>query len=336
MINNSTDLTRMQEDMLDLTRYADKAYLARELADVFDNIDADKARRMRACGELLGFAADADGRMILRRGSFCRIRLCPMCCWRRAVRVYGQVMAIHGYLGKEAEAMGVKRQRSILLTLTVRSCPPEQLGATIDAIMQGWQRLTQRAAVRDVWRGGCRVMEITVNRDRKSGSYLMCHPHIHAIATVAPSYWGRAYLSQADYTRLWQESMRLDYVPVCDVRAIKRDYERGAVAEVAKYTVKPVDYLRVAPGDRETIITVLDSALRHRRLLSLFGSWADGARALHLPDIEADDGPAGDIADSAEMVWYAYREGLARYARVQGCKAYEGAQTVSPAGDLRR
>jgi plasmid rolling circle replication initiator protein Rep len=69
------------------------------------------------------------------------------------------------------------------------------------------------------------------------------HPHFHCLLMVPPGYFkGKNYLSQANWVQLWRKSMRLDYNPILDVRAVKNgDRPSSLVPELLKYCTKESD-----------------------------------------------------------------------------------------------
>lgn len=174
-----------------------------------------QAERMRECAKRLNFGWVIDSietgetRLRLKKAQFCRVRHCPICQWRRAkmwvarfYHAFPKIYADHPDL------------RYILLTLTVRNCPVLKLRETIREMNSAWKRLTERK----IWPalGFVRSLEITRAKDGAA------HPHYHCLLAVPPSYFnGRKYLSTAKWAHLWQEALRIDYTPICDVRLVK-------------------------------------------------------------------------------------------------------------------
>lgn len=183
-----------------------------------------KALRMNQCANVLEFGRSLDSfgafKLKLKTASFCRNRECPVCQWRRALmwvarfyRAFPKIYADH------------PEWRYVLLTLTVRNCPVSDLRKTVTGMNQAWQRLIQRKTWPAL--GFVRSLEITRSKDGQA------HPHFHCLLAVPPSYFGRNYLSTAKWALLWQECLRVDYTPICDVRIVKpRDYSdmRGHTA----------------------------------------------------------------------------------------------------------
>lgn len=128
------------------------------------------------------------------------------------------------------------KSRWLFLTLTAKNCPINGLGSQLEAMNKAWHRLVKRKEFSAV-QGWIRTTEVTRGRDGSA------HPHFHALLMVKPSYFSHGYVTQMRWIELWQETARLDYVPVVDIRAVKGqgDALAGAVAETLKYAVKPSD-----------------------------------------------------------------------------------------------
>ena len=140
--------------------------------------------------------------------------------------------------------------RFLFMTLTVRNCDIHDLRATLTHMAQSWQRLAQLRCFPA--RGWVRAVEIT-----RSQRYRTAHPHYHCLLMVPPAYFQGDYLKQEQWAELWRQSLRVDYKPVIDIRAVKLalvpDTQRvnplprnmwQAVAEILKYAVKPSDMVR--------------------------------------------------------------------------------------------
>jgi plasmid rolling circle replication initiator protein Rep len=194
------------------------------------------ARRISRCAGRLDFALvpDDDGVLAfkLHRAEFCRVRHCTVCQWRRSLmwlaRFYQALPRI------EAEH---PKARWLLLTLTVRNCPVDQLRATIKDMNRAWHALIKRPEFRIV-RGWIRTTEVTRGRDGSA------HPHFHVLLMVPPSYFSRHYVTQKRWAELWREVAKLDYDPVVDIRPVKPHLGVASAApEVLKYATKPLDML---------------------------------------------------------------------------------------------
>lgn len=285
------------------------------LALAYDEVDPRKAVRLRDCATALVYNRETGGGGIrLVRANFCRVRLCPMCNWRRALKVGGQMSQIMAAIAQD------RRVSYVLLTLTRRNVPGPQLSAALDELMEGWQRITQRVAYRRAVLGHYRALEVTHNLDPASDWYDTYHPHYHVLLAVRPSYYtSRDYISQARWVQMWREAMRLDYDPSVDVRRVKGD-TTAAVAEAAKYAVKASDILSDDWDATVETVRLLDRALHQRRLIAYGGIIGEYHRRLHLDDAEdgdlvhTDDEPSA-VLDQDQAICYIWHSGYRQYYR---------------------
>lgn len=265
---------------------------SQELAKAFRRLGEEyesKAQRCADCGGWLEFVACPNGHeKRLRSANFCKVRLCPMCAWRRSLATFHQLnQIVH-------EASKRQKMRFIFLTLTTRNVQGNELSKTLDKLFQAWQRLSQRKAFRDVVIGWFRALEVTRNDRRFSNWYGTYHPHFHVLLAVKPSYFTRLYIKQAEWVELWRKSLRVDFTPIVDVRAVKPKRKgqtvEAAVAESGKYAVKPDDYI-IKGNQEETdeAVRTFDGSLKNRRLVAYGGLFREIRKELQLVDPEEAD-----------------------------------------------
>jgi plasmid rolling circle replication initiator protein Rep len=260
---------------------------AERLADIYDVVNPDKADRLRDCGLWVTYSED----MKVKGTNFCRVRLCPVCNWRRSLKIFTQISKI-----MNAMSTMDKKYKYIMLTLTVPSVEGDKLSDTITQMMKAIERLFKRKALNPV-KGYFRAMRVTHNVDRKSESYNMYHPYFHFILVVMPSYFdGSAggYLSQAKWGKLWTEAMRAEQPYIVDSRRIKGDV-LTAVARVAKYSVGAADILCDDDDLSLETVKILDSALNNRRFVGMGGLFKKLHRELNLTDMEDDEDLIDDV-----------------------------------------
>lgn len=287
--------------------WAEHKASAQLLAYALSPTDTRAAARMMTCADTLRYRRDEHGQLHLAHAQFCRARLCPICQWRRSLKMYGQLRQVADYLQQSRTAAGKRPYNWLLLTLTVRNCDAGQLGATLDAMSSAWGRMSRRKAWARAIKGTMRAVEITYNRTTQQ-----YHPHMHILCAVLPSYWSsRYYLSQATITDIWHDALRIDYTPIVDVR--RASSEPGALAEVAKYTTKPGDYLDASDVDRmQEVVSVLYTVCHGRRFSAWGGVLRDAHHTLHLDDTEDGDlvhidADAGESdAGATQWIWQWY------------------------------
>lgn len=197
------------------------------------------AERLAGCGEWLIFAHtlpdERERTFKLREASFCRVRVCPYCQWRRSLLYTARMLEVMPKI-----LLQYPKMRCIHLVLTVRNAPIEELRKEIKAIGEGWKRLTQKKRVKGAVQGYVKSIEVT------RGASGDAHPHLHCLLMVPNWYFTDSsyYIPHSDWVSLWQEAMRLNYAPQVSVQACRQEkgYER-MVRELTKYTTKPQDLL---------------------------------------------------------------------------------------------
>lgn len=280
------------------------------LANAYDTINPNKAIRLRECATVLTFAVDEGGRKQLVNMNSCRVRLCPMCGWRRSLKTYAHVRQIVDALEGQYQYL--------LLTLTVRNCVGTELSTTIDLMMDAWVRLMKKPTVKKAVKGWYRGLEVTHNVDRQSSWYDTYHPHFHVLLAVDKQRNG--YISQQEWVELWRASLKVDdYTPVVDIRRVQGT-TASAIAEVAKYAVKDADYIIPDNWDLTVdAVQVLDGALDGRRLVAFGGALKEMRKRLRLDDeIDGDLTEIGDTETQMNVVReevYYWHTGYKQYIR---------------------
>jgi plasmid rolling circle replication initiator protein Rep len=317
--NDTTNLSEIQEDMneVDLTKFSIHKMCAGGLGASLSRLGFDsKSERVLGCGNFLEFRIFEDGCSFLTGAIFCKVRLCPMCAWRRSLKVYAQVSKIMDYVEEHHD------YRFIFVTLTQRNVKGDKLSEEINKMRDGFKKLSELKEFKDVSRGFFRTLEVTHNWKRDD-----YHPHIHMVMAVNKSYFNdKKYLSHKKWVELWQQCMRLDYEPTVDVRTVKKKKDaegndmnlRGAVAEVAKYSVKSADYIHPTDNRKtDSAVLVLDTALAHRRLFTYGGNFRKIHKKLNLDD--PDGGRLTDNKIRSDLTYvivrYRWHEGLSEYVK---------------------
>ncbi|MGG0757744.1 protein rep, partial [Brevibacillus laterosporus] len=262
-----------------------------------------KAERMKDCATQLIFKH--TGEMLkLYQAWFCKVRLCPMCNWRRSLKI-----AYHNK--RVVETINERENvRWLFLTLTVENVDAESLPETISAMFKAWNRLVGYKSFKTSVRGYFRALEVTKNRDSQSKSFGTYHPHFHVLMCVPASYFKKKeyYITQKEWTGLWQRAMNLDYTPIVHIEKVKpkknlnelEEYEKNvkraiseqkAILEVSKYPVKDTDVIKGNKITQENVETVLalDNALAYKRLIGYGGILKAVHKELNLGDAENGD-----------------------------------------------
>lgn len=302
-----------------------------ELANSYRRLGEEfkgKQFRVRNCGTFLEFRRYQDQSLKLNQANFCKVRLCPMCSWRRSLKIYGQVSKIMNEVVKNEDL------EFIFLTLTARNCEGQDLSDTIDNIFKAFNKMTKRVKYKKAIKGHFRALEVTHNLDTNSSSFDTYHPHLHIILVVNKSYFNdpNYYINQEEWTSLWKQSLKVDYNPLVHVTKVKDTNNKGiekSIAEVAKYTVKDNDYIIHDDVTNEVIehltddaVLILDQALAHRRLTAFGGILKEYHKMLNLDDVEDGDLVNTDNEELREdleyiIERYSWNIGYKQYLRVE-------------------
>jgi len=229
------------------------------------------AQRMALCSGYLRFAELLDtstGELSykLRKASFCRVRHCPVCQWRRSMMWQAKFFQALPTLQKEYPTA-----KWLFLTLTVRNCPIEELGNTLSKMNTALNKLTKRKEFTKSVIGWIRTTEVTKENSNKAHAATQielrncvrhapyAHPHFHILLMINSNYFKTAYIKHARWVELWRDSLGINYDPNVDIRPIKTSIETGAL-EVLKYAVKPADMV----ADRDWFLELTRQLVKRR------------------------------------------------------------------------
>ena len=237
-----------------------------------------KAERISHCSNYLEFIETKDGNKKLINARFCRIRLCPMCTWRRTKKVFAQVSKIIQEINKD------KEREYIFLTLTCKNVQGQELKQQIKDLLQAFKKMMDGSSrIKKITLGYFRGLEVT--RNENNGTY---HPHIHCVICVNKSYFtSRDYIKQKEWVSIWQKYLNVDYTPVIYIEKASKNSKQ--VAELTKYTVKPTDIILDNAETTDSNVMVLSSALHRVRLIGMGGIFKEYHKKLNLEDTNKDD-----------------------------------------------
>lgn len=287
-----------------------------KLADSFKRLGYDKkSARVRFCGSALAFLENVStGEKKLYSADFCKERLCPMCQWRKSLKVFHQVSKVMDRTQEEH-----KNLVPLFLTLTMQNCTDGELKEKITDIFQSWNRLLAHRKIKRIVQGWFRALEITYNKEKDT-----FHPHIHAVILVDKSYFkkdNKDYMQTSDWVQMWRTAMKLDYDPICDIRKVNRTKGKyKAVAEVAKYTLKDTEFITNDDELTDKLVEVLSTSLRGRRLYAFGGILKQIAKQIGIEElaegdlIHIDDEKIRDDIATA-LVLYRWNFGLSNYIK---------------------
>ena len=124
-----------------------------DLAASYKRIGSNKYYRVLDCSTFLEFRLTVSSDLKLTNANFCKVRLCPMCSWRRSLKIFGQVSRVMDYVEENYN------YRYIFLTLTVKNCYGEDLRDTLDLMTKSFNKLSERKAFKQAVKGYFRSLE---------------------------------------------------------------------------------------------------------------------------------------------------------------------------------
>ena len=288
-----------------------------------------QGKRINECSQNLEFGwvlvstKTGEVKLRLKYAQFCRVRYCPICQWRRALMwvsrffdAFPRIYAAH------------PEMRYIMLTLTVKNCAITELRSTVNQMSKAWERLTKRKDYPAL--GFVRSLEVTRGKDGSA------HPHFHILLAVPPSYFGKNYLSKDKWAALWQDAMRLDYKPVCDVRIVKEKVKKeklveglplsetenttpepmkalmSAITETIKYTTKPADMVK----EKAWLLEMVDQ-MRNVRAVALGGIFKRFLKETETEQdlITASETDVEKVVTNEGGIHFGFRRDVKRYQR---------------------
>ena len=238
------------------------------------------------CADTLLFAENAEGKKKLKSANFCRLRLCPMCQWRRSLKMFGQVQTITDKILERD-----KSTRFLFATFTVKNVDAENLETCINILNNKFLYLVSRnktfapaKKLKQNLLGYLKAVEVTYNTKDKT-----YHPHLHVIFAVKSTFFKNKqnYMTKKEWIELWQQALGVDYKPQTDIRAIKTNTGK-AIAEVAKYPVKTAPILSLPDNEAVEVLKTLTLSLNKKRFVSYGGIFKTVKQELKLADIETD------------------------------------------------
>lgn len=281
--------------------WSERKKMSLDVASLMRQYDRERSEKIRQCGTYLEFAVAPEGRK-LHHANFCRERMCPMCQWRRTIKLRVQADRIYA-------AETARGYQHIFVTLTMRNMVGSELSPALDQMCAAFAKWTRHKAFKASFLGYYRAIEVTHNDT--DDTY---HPHIHVMLTVSDDYFrpdNPDYWTHDRIMDTWRQLLQLDYDPTVHVEGVRPKEGQtitAACVELCKYPTKS------AQLKSSFVLQTVDYALRNRRLIQWGGLTADIRRELQLDDIESgnlihtDDATADGV--DLPTVTYVWRHGF--------------------------
>lgn len=268
-ITEKLECQAFEEKELKLIRHMhEKEKILNNLCEASAQIGMSKSyqARIRECGTIL--VVDEEENIL--SANFCKARLCPVCAWKRSLKLYHAVKDV-----TDSIVQFQPETRFLFLTLTQPNVKAEKLNKEIDEIMYAYKRLRQDAKIKKMSKGMIKSLEITYNE--KEDTY---HPHLHVVIATSKSYFKRGspiYIKHETWLQKWQYYKNDTRISNINIKAIKTEETTKAIAEVCKYTVK---LSSVADQENIKALAHVMQTIHNRRLFSSSGVFREYARIL--------------------------------------------------------
>ena len=197
----------------------------------------------------------------------CKSKFCPVCnqikSKKWAKETYKTITKI-----QETE-----EQKFLFLTLTIKNPTIEDLDLTIKEMNKKWKKLWERYLSKQ-FNGFIKILEITFPNGNEA------HPHFHILVSTNKNYFyksNKGYLTTEKISELWGRVLKVDYLPIVDIRKIKPKKKNGkivkeavpaVISEMLKYPMKDTDYNKL----NQDSMVLLYNELYRKRLIATGGN----------------------------------------------------------------
>lgn len=265
-------------------------------------ISPKRLQDLADCASQLEYLQDAEGNKKLYKTYFCRVRLCPMCQWRRSLKLFSQVSKITDYINQQNN----NQVRYLFITLTQKNCNGSELVQEINKINKSFSLLVDKtkrvqpaSKFKKMLLGYIKSTEVTYNPKTKT-----YHPHLHCIFAVQGEYFNKAnYINKNTWRSIWADLLKIDYLPQINVQAIKPARQQKAVAELAKYPAKVSSILNLPQTQAVQVIMDLTTLCYKRRFVAFGGIFKKTKALLKLQDVEAEN---ADLVGASNLKEFNY------------------------------
>ena len=266
-------------------------------------ISPKRLQDLADCASQLEYLQDAEGNKKLYKTYFCRVRLCPMCQWRRSLKLFSQVSKITDYINNQNDDV-----RYLFITLTQKNCSGSELVQEINKINKSFSLLVDKTKhvqpatkFKKMLLGYIKSTEVTYNPKTKT-----YHPHLHCIFAVQGEYFNKEnYINKNSWRAIWADLLKVDYLPQVNVQAIKPARQQKAVAELAKYPAKVSSILNLPQAQAVQVIMDLTTLCYKRRFVAFGGIFKKTKALLKMQDVEAENADLVGVGNIKEFNYVA-------------------------------
>lgn len=227
------------------------------------------------CGKALSFKECGDGHeRKLVHANFCKIRFCPMCSWRRALKISREVHDVCYLMLQDKPNL-----KFLHLVLTVPNLSSKDLISGVTGFLYSFKKFVRIIPVSEAILGYFKTLEVTYNMGEDT-----YHPHFHCILIVNSSYFtGQSYIRHSRWLDYWRQATKNEDIKNLWIKPIDKSKKNlsKASAEVAKYITKFDTLIQEDSKNTASVLKTLDKALRSRRIKCFGGIMLDYLKKLN-------------------------------------------------------
>jgi plasmid rolling circle replication initiator protein Rep len=268
-------------------KYVDKKRQSKEISEAYKLIswhekNNEEKKRYKGyrylinnCGTSLSFKECRDGHeRKLVHADFCKIRFCPMCSWRRALKISKEVHDTCYLLLQDNPNL-----KFLHLILTVPNLSSEELISGVTDFLYSFKKFVRIIPVSETILGYFKTLEVTYNIEKDT-----YHPHFHCILVVSSSYFkGQSYIRHSKWLDYWKQATKNEDIKNLWIKPIDKSKQNlsKASAEVAKYITKFDTLIQEDSKNTASVLKTLDKSLRSRRIKCFGGIMLDYLKKLN-------------------------------------------------------
>lgn len=299
---NLEDLNKKGKDRA----WAERKNKADKIAKIMTKAKSLKERavNMSNCADILTFKECINcGEKHLKHAFFCKDRFCPVCSWRRSLKLFNNHLAIYKEVNTKFE-----NATHYMLTLTVQNCDLLQLKNTINLLNKSWDRFSRRVLISKNFEGYLKVLEITRNTKKSSSWYKTMHPHLHVILTttdkeknidieeIKANWLDCLQVEDINLYNHYKQYLQVEFHKIENIE--NTDFEKknvkshnistNAIAEISKYSMKYQDLFckDETIQEKAKFLEILSEQIKNTKNISYGGIIKNIAKALMIEEKE--------------------------------------------------
>jgi len=174
----------------------------------------------------------------------CNVYFCPVCTFLKVRKEYAISCQVYEKL------IELKPTTKLyLMTLTIEECPGNQVKDAVKLIKDAFKRLCRIKRVENVLIGASLFIHFGMNKT-------MTTPHAHVVLALKPSFVGRQYIKIDEFQALWQNALKVSYLPHVHLQPIGKTGVKNTMsnkldfAKVSAYGIGAIEFKAIKENIR--------------------------------------------------------------------------------------